>query len=179
MTSSHTRLNLRNVTSLLVDSDHFTRGLVQQMLRGFGMDTPHFYDNGTDARDYLEHTQCDVVIMEAALPDMPSADLIRWIRRTNKGQLRFVPIIVMSGYTQLRLVSQARDAGANIVIRKPVSPQALFDRLLWVARMPRPFIETGDYAGPDRRFHDNPPMDGKYKRETDENAEHTGEQSAA
>ena len=32
------RLNLKNVTGLLVDRDAFTRGLVAQMLRGFGIE---------------------------------------------------------------------------------------------------------------------------------------------
>ena len=31
----------------------------------------------------------------------------------------------------------------------------------------RPFIETGTFLGPDRRFHDIPPPDDKFKRETD------------
>jgi hypothetical protein len=61
----------------------------------------------------------------------------------------------------------ARDAGANLVIGKPVSPRALFDRIAWVAKAPRPFIETANYAGPDRRFRDVEPLDGKRKRETD------------
>jgi DNA-binding response OmpR family regulator len=78
-----------------------------------------------------------------------------------------VPIIVMSGYTQLRLIATARDSGAHIVLRKPVAPQTLFDRILWVARVGRPFMETTNYIGPDRRFHDIEPPDGQYRRETE------------
>lgn len=161
------RLNLRNVTTLLVDRDHFTRGLVAQMLRGFGMDSPTVAETGAQAKHHLMHHYADLCIIEAALPDMPSADLLRWIRRQEKSPFRFVPVIVMSGYTQLHLVASARDAGANLVVKKPVSPQSLFDRISWVARTARPFIETADFIGPDRRFRDRDPPQGEFRRETD------------
>ena len=162
------RLNLKGVTTLLVDSDLFTRGLVANILRGFGMDSPTVGETGRMAQHHLEHHYADLVIMEGGLPDMPAADLIKWIRKQEKSPFRFVPIIVMSGYTQLRLISAARDAGANLVVKKPVSPAALFDRITWVARTARPFIETSDYIGPDRRFKNIPPPDGKMKRDSDE-----------
>ena len=164
------RLNLRNVTTILVDRDHFTRGLVAQMLRGFGMDSPTVCENGLQAKHHLKHACADLVIIEAALPDMASADLVRWIRRQEKSPFRFVPVIVMSGYTQLRLVSAARDAGANLVVKKPFSPAALFDRITWLSRNDRPFIETADFTGPDRRFRDLPPRDGVFKRDSDNQA---------
>ncbi|HEY1837088.1 MAG TPA: response regulator [Rhizomicrobium sp.] len=161
------RLNLHGVTTLLVDSDHFTRGLIAQMLRGFEMDTPSVYETGAAAKAHLQHNYADLCLIEAVLPDMECSELIRWIRRQDKSPLRFVPIIVLSSYTQHRHVLLARDAGANLVIGKPVSPRGLFDRISWVARTPRPFIETANYAGPDRRFRDVPPRDGERKRETD------------
>ncbi len=161
------RLNLRGVTTLLVDSDQFSRGLIAQMLRGFGMDTPAIYETGAAAKAHLQHHYADLCILEAVLTDMEAAEFIRWIRRQDKSPLRFIPIIVLSSYTQHRHVAVARDAGANLIIRKPVSPRVLFDRIAWVAKVSRPFIETANYAGPDRRFRNVEPLDGKQKRETD------------
>jgi CheY-like chemotaxis protein len=161
------RLNLRGVTTLLVDSDHFSRGIISQMLRGFGMDSPAVFETGAAAKAHLKHNYSDICIIEAVLPDMDCSELIKWIRHQDKSPLRFIPVIVLTSYTQHRHVSLARDAGANLVIGKPVSPRVLFDRLAWVAKTPRPFIETGNYAGPDRRFRDLEPLDGKKKRETD------------
>ena len=164
---SQQRINLRGVTTLLVDSDQFTRGLVAQMLRGFGMDSPTVGEAGAHAKHHLTNHYADLIIIEAALPDMQCADLIRWIRGQEKSPFRFVPIIVMSGYTQLRLVSAVRDAGANLVVKKPLSPANLLNRVAWVARTERPFIQAGDFTGPDRRFRDILPPDGKFKRESD------------
>ena len=50
---------------------------------------------------------------------------------------------------------------------KPVSAQVLFDRVAWIAKTPRAYIETGDYVGPDRRFKELVPPGGVYRRETD------------
>ena len=169
------RLNLRSATTLLVDRDHFTRGLVAQMLRGFGMESPTVVETGAQAKRHLLHHYADLCIVEAVMPDMPSGELIRWIRRQSKSPFRFVPIIVMSGYTQLRLVSSARDAGANLVVRKPVSPQSLFDRIAWVATSARPYIEAGEFIGPDRRFRDIAPPGGQLRRESDGEQDDGGE----
>lgn len=174
---THVRLNLRGVTSLIVDRDHFTRSLVAQMIRGFGMEGPTLVDSAAAAKEHLRHSCVDLCIMEAVLPDAASPELISWIRRQNKPPLCFIPIIVLSGYTQLRMVNAARDAGANFVVRKPVSPQGLFDRIAWVARADRPFIETGTYMGPDRRFLSIDPPDNARKRSGDDcacTAEHDG-----
>jgi DNA-binding response OmpR family regulator len=161
------RMNLKNVMSLIVDRDHYTRGLIAQMLRGFGMESPMLVDNGEEAKSFLKESIPDIVFIEGDLSDMPSASLLNWIRRQSKSPLRFVPLIIMSGYTQLRMIATARDGGAHIIVRKPVSPQTLFDRILWVARHARPFLETDRYVGPDRRFHDILPPDGVYKRESE------------
>ena len=161
------RLNLKNVVGLLADRDAFTRSLIARMLRGFGIDTLLTASNGAEAKELIGAHNPDICFFEGALPDMTSAELTGWIRRSTANPLRFVPIIVLSGYTQMRLISDARDGGAHIVVRKPVSPQALFDRIAWVAGSSRPFIETGTYVGPDRRFHNVAPPDGKMKRESD------------
>jgi DNA-binding response OmpR family regulator len=162
------RLHFKGVTSLIVDSDPFTRGLVAQMLRGFGMDPPAQCTSAAQAMNHLEHNYADVCLFEAMQPDMAGSELIKWIRHQDKSPFRFVPIIVMTGYTQLRLISAVRDAGANIVVKKPLSPQCVYDRMLWVARSERGFIESDEFTGPDRRFHDVEPPEGAYRREDDQ-----------
>lgn len=173
------RLNLKGVTTLLLDSDAFTRGLIASMLRGFGMDPPVMGQTGAAAIGYLKNHCVDLCIVEAALPDMSAAELVRWIRRPELEAIRYVPIIVLTSYTQLRTVSTTRDAGANLIVRKPVSPQGLFDRIAWVARTTRPFIDAPNYSGPDRRFKTTDPPDGVMKRSGDaSSANDTGEQQA-
>jgi CheY-like chemotaxis protein len=161
------RLNLKNVSALIADRDPFTRGLLAQMLKGFGIVNILIPETGAEAKQILAGQCPDLIFVEAELPDMPAADLIVWIRRNANKALRYQPVLVLSGYTQLRLIQATRNAGAHLVIRKPVSPQALFDRLVWVAGFDRPFVETPNYAGPDRRWRAISPPDGAMKREED------------
>ena len=161
------RLNFRGVSVLLVDRNHYCRSLVAQMLRGFGVENVISCETGAEAQDQLRTNHVELCVIEADLPDMPGADLINWLRRENKDPLRFVPILVLSGYTQLRLLSSTRDAGANLLLKKPLSAQALFDRLAWLARTPRSYIETKNYVGPDGRLKNIAPPDSAFKRETD------------
>lgn len=161
------RMNLQNVSGLLVDRNHYYRSLMAQMLRGFGMKHIGTCDSGENAKEFCKHNPVDICLIEAELPDMSGADLVRWLRREQREPLRFVPVIVLSGYTQIRMLQAARDAGANLVLKKPASGQAMFDRIAWIGRTKRAYIETASYVGPDRRFRDIPPPDGNRKRETD------------
>ena len=161
------RLNFKNVAALLVDRDTFTRGLVGRMLRGFGVDNLLVTGTGQEAKELVQANSPDICFVEGALPDMPTAEFVSWLRRRTSAVIRFTPVVVLSGYAQLRLIIAARDGGANVVIRKPVSPKLLFDRINWVAHSGRPFIETTTYVGPDRRFRSATPPDGKLKRSTD------------
>lgn len=164
------RLNLKSVSVLLVDRGHYSRALIAQALRGFGIKHITPVENGTGAKELLSQSSFDLCLIEVDLPDMTGADLINWIRRQPKEPQRFVPVIALSGYTQLRMLSTVRDAGANLVLKKPVSPQALFDRIAWLGRTKRAYIEAPNYVGPDRRFHDIEPADGVYKRANDKPA---------
>jgi hypothetical protein len=49
-------------------------------------------------------------------------------------------------------VTNARDCGAHIVMAKPLTPKAVLDRIVWVARTGRRFVESDKFVGPDRRF---------------------------
>jgi CheY-like chemotaxis protein len=158
------------VSALVIDSDAFTRSLVTQMLRGFGLDAISTCETGTQAIAHLQNNYTDLCIVEGVLPDMPSTEFIAWLRKQEKA-MRFIPVMVLTGYTQMGMVAAARDGGANSVVKKPVSPQALFDRINWMAKVSRPFIDTGSYIGPDRRIRNGIPPDGVYKRESDEKAD--------
>jgi CheY-like chemotaxis protein len=164
---SKLRLNFKSVTTLVVDRDRYTRSLICQMLRGFGVGRIESVDTGAAAQDYIRENFVDLCIIEASLPDMSGAELIHWVRREMKEPARFMPILVLTGYTQQKLISESRDAGSNLVVKKPVSAQVLFDRVGWIAKTPRAYIETSDFVGPDRRFREIVPPDGVFRRETD------------
>jgi len=164
MSTSH--LNLTRVTALLADSDSYMLQLTGQMLRGLGLDRQVLVRTGEAARNFLKERDVNLCFIESRLSDMSGYDLIKWLR-SQPGRNRFTPVIVLTGLTQPRTIAGARDCGANMVLRKPMSPQTLFDHIKWVAASKRPFVEVGDYIGPDRRFKSEPLPGGVGRRSTD------------
>ena len=76
--------------------------------------------------------------------------------------------MIISGHTQKSKVEKARDCGANFIVAKPLTPKVMIDRVIWVARENRSFIECADYLGPDRRFHSiGPPPNTEGRRSDD------------
>lgn len=160
-------LDLSKVTALAVDPDHYALNTVNQLMRGFGLKDQLAAENGEAAKKILNQTKIDLVIVEAVLPDMTGADLVKWIRRHGESAVKYASVIILTGYTVAKNIESARSSGANIVIKKPVAATALFDRIAWSAATDRAFIDTPSYVGPDRRFKQLGPPDGIGRRSTD------------
>jgi CheY-like chemotaxis protein len=161
------KLNFAQIEALVVDADQYSTSILGQILRGFGLSKHIMIETGEEATKRLANGHFDLLICDALLPDMNAGDLIRWVRRQPAIAVKYMPIVVLTGYTQHTNVVNMRDAGANIVVRKPVAPNILFDHIAWSARTERPFIETDNYIGPDRRFKNTGPPDGVGRRKSD------------
>ena len=158
--------DLEGVVTLLVDPDRFGRDIIMQMLRSLGIPAPAHVSNGEAAKTYLECHHVDLCLCEATLPDMDGADLIHWIRHSSTDAMRGIPVIVLTGDTQLATIAKARDSGANIVVKKPVSQRTLKEHVHWVMNADRPMVDADDYVGPDRRFREGkPPDEGERRHE--------------
>jgi len=144
-------LNLDGVKALIVDDDTYSVSVLSSILRGFELRAQTIVPSCERAKELLRESYFDVCICNADLPGEHGTDLVRWIRRRSGELIRFAPVIVVTGYAKADIVFEARDSGANLVIKKPISAQSMYDRIDWVTRHDRPFIECDDYIGPDRR----------------------------
>ncbi len=168
---SSEKLNFKAVSALIVDDDRYAVSILAQILRGFGLKHQAVAESGADAKERLSREHFDLVICEAVLPDMHAAEFVRWLRRTDNEKIKYLPVIMLTGHTQMTNITAARDCGANIVVKKPVAPNVLFDHLAWSSQTSRPFLMTESYVGPDRRFKNIGPPDGIGHRQTDLSAE--------
>jgi DNA-binding response OmpR family regulator len=76
----------------------------------------------------------------------------------------YAPIIMLTGHSEKRRVTVARDAGVTEFLAKPISAKGLYQRILNVVANPRPFIKTKTYFGPDRRRNTNSAYMGPERR---------------
>jgi CheY-like chemotaxis protein len=160
-------INLRDLVILVADGSSYFSMLVHGMLRGFGTSKVIEARNAVDALRILSSHRIDVLICDSKLPPHGGHALTRAIRRKSDHDHRMIPILVMSADTRETTIKRARDAGANMVIAKPMSPVNLYDRLAWIALTPRQFVDSPNYFGPDRRFKIEGYPGGVGRRKTD------------
>ncbi len=149
--STHT-INLRDLVLLIADPSSYLSTIVHRMLRGFGANKIMECRTSIELLQTLTDQKIDVLLCDANLPPLGGLTVTQMIRRKVDNENRTIPILLMSSDTRETAVKQARDAGANMVIAKPISPASLYDRLAWVALTPRQFVDAPTYFGPDRRF---------------------------
>jgi CheY-like chemotaxis protein len=160
-----TWINLERAVVLLVDSNPQGAQILRQLLLGFGVRAPIHCASAAEAMEMVKSTEIDLVVANDSLPDMTGFDFVHWLRRSQMEPNAFTSIIIVGGHTKRSHVKKAQDCGANFVITKPISTQVMLERVMWVAKEKRPFLDTGEYLGPDRRFHDlGPPKEGGRRR---------------
>ncbi len=145
-------INLRDLVILVADPSSYMSMLIHSMLRGFGSNKVLEARSSTNVLQVLTNQKIDIMICDSRLPPHGGLPLTRAIRRKQDNANRTIPTLVMTSDGRETTVKLARDAGANMVIAKPMSPGSLYDRLAWIAFNPRQFVDTPTYFGPDRRF---------------------------
>ena len=145
-------MNLERANVMLVD-DGVGLDILSQVFYGFGARTLHKCRSLTEAIDVATVHPIDLIVTEALVGGEDGYAFVRAIRAGKAGDAnRFVPVMVLSAHTATSRVASSRDCGANFFVAKPITPQVIMDRLLWVAREKRQYLEADSYIGPDRRF---------------------------
>lgn len=154
--------NLTSAVTMVVDDSDFGLDLTVEALRGFGIQTRYTCQNAGEAIDILKDHPIDLMLVDCEMPGMDGHELVRWLRNANLDPNSYVPIIMTAGHVRRSKVAAVRDCGASFLVTKPFSAAGLLERIIWVARDSRPFLEVGDYKGPDRRFkHPEPREHGE------------------
>ncbi len=162
------RVNLTQADIVLVDANPDSLKILVEMFAGFGVHDPHCCGSAAEAQAFLSNRVAHLVLIDAALPEMDGYELVRWLRWSGAPELREVPVILLAGHTRPADVGRARDCGANFVVRKPAIPLVLLQRIMWVSKETRPFVEAPNYRGPDRRVRAmGPPIGMKSRRKDD------------
>lgn len=167
MASSSGRLDLRKARTLVVDDNSTSLDLMSQILLGFRVQNAKTCNSAKEARELLAGAAFDLIIIDAEMPDEDGLGLTRHIRQQPAGPNFTAPIILVSASTPREKILEARDAGANIVVKKPIAPAVLLSRIEWLARNTREFVTSTTYCGPDRRVKNLPLPDGVQERRAD------------
>lgn len=153
---------------LIVEDTVPMQKLVGSVLETLGVGRIHKADDGEKGFEVFCAENPDIVIVDWHMEPMSGIDLVEKIRKSEQSPNRTVPIIMMTGYSALPRVAEARDKGTTEFLVKPFSANDLARRVAYVINKPRDFIETKDYFGPDRRRRVIENYSGPFRRSTDQ-----------
>ncbi len=119
---------------IIVDDEPLVLESLRRVLRGV---TDHwdiqFIASSTAAWEYLQQHETDVVLTDLSMPVMSGLDLVRRVRSYHA--THDVPVVVLTGSTDVQLKSQALDCGATDLLNKPIHPMDLIARIRSALRL--------------------------------------------
>lgn len=168
--------DLSNLRVLLVEDNEFLRKLVTSVLSSLGIRRVQRAKEGGEAWALFQTSSPDLIIVDWMMSPIDGAALVQRVRRDEKSRNCYVPVIMLSAYSDMSRVIAARDMGVNEFLAKPVSAAQLYDRIERVVEIERPFIKAEDYFGPCRRRRDDPKYTGAERRKEDSHVSESGPQ---
>lgn len=142
---------LKELTVLVVEDSEPMMEVIVRILTKFGFGRILRATDGEQGFSLFQRMKPDLVITDWHMEPVDGLEMTRWIRRNKYSVKRTIPIILMTGFTEHTRIANARDIGVTEILVKPFSANDLARRLMHVIDMPRDFIETEMFFGPDRR----------------------------
>ena len=165
------RLYFGRVSVVVVETSAFEAEILSEIFTGFKVRGVTCFNDAPRAQEHLQHNTAELLVVgscPANEGELDEYDLIRWVRRSKAELTRTASVIRLAGHTLAANVQRARDCGASFVIAKPATPAVLYERIVWLAKDARAFIDCASYAGPDRRFQQLGPPKGVDGRRHDD-----------
>ncbi len=153
---------------LIADDSSQMRDILTTMLRSAGAEGIREAIDGAEAYRALATFPADLALIDFNMAPLDGVAFTRLVRNSTDSPNTFLPIIMMTGHAERRRVHEARDAGINEFVVKPLTARSVMARIEAVVMKPRPFIRTSDYFGPCRRRVTRPGYSGPWRRAEDQ-----------
>ena len=171
--SPEMRINLERTAALLVNDNPQGLDILSSIVQGFGLKEQIKCASPEDARAVIKRRSVDLILVECASA-ADSCDLVRWLRREGPQTSAYTPVIILTGHASEGFVAQSRNCGASFIVAKPLTPMILLQRILWLTRDEREWVECDTYVGPDRRVRNYGPPLGMAGRRAGDLSAHVG-----
>ena len=142
---------LHKISVLVVEDNQPMLDITKSLLLTFGIGHVVGAQNGEQGFDRFCEYNNDIIIADWMMKPMDGISFTRLVRNDAQSPNPYVPIILMTGFSERRRVIQARDAGVTEFLVKPFNAKDLYRRLVQVIERPRQFVRAPDFFGPDRR----------------------------
>ena len=127
------KFNFANATVLMVDASPICLEVAANILMAYGFRKLHRCQDLEQAAQVLRTNLVHLLLIDPYSYGEKGYGFIKKLRANTNGPNAKTPIIVVASYTPVRLITSARECGADYVVAKPFSTGALLERILWVA----------------------------------------------
>jgi CheY-like chemotaxis protein len=141
--------------------------LLSEILRAIGVTRIYEANDGAEGLQMMRDHDVDIVMTDLSMQPLDGIDFVRLLRNSPDSPNKMAPVIMVTGHSTLARVHEARDAGVNEFLAKPLTARGVIERLHQAIEHPRPFVRCEDYFGPDRRRRNDPNFKGPWRRATD------------
>ncbi|WP_321393453.1 response regulator [Emcibacter sp.] len=140
-------MNFSNISILVVDDNENMVTLLQAMLTAFGTEQLKVAYSAQDALKIMRKWTPDLIITDWRMKPMGGYEFVKLMRSESNYPECFIPIIVVSAYSEITRVKEAQAVGVNQFLVKPVSPESLYRRIMWTIQHPFQFrLVDGRYV---------------------------------
>lgn len=140
------------------------RELLKTILRELGVGKIVQATDGADGIVALRDHKPDLVFVDWMMSPVDGYDFVKSVRTAPDSPNRTIPIVMLTGHTEIQRVRAARDVGVTEFLAKPVSVRSVAQRIESIIHRDRRFVQTKSYFGPDRRRRSDS-FDGPERRD--------------
>lgn len=158
-------MDLKALRVLIIDDNRNAAEIVRSILSSVGAQHMEMAATAEKAFDMLQASPFDLAIVDQNLGKGDEGiTLVKRVRTDPASANPYLPVLMLTGYTEQRRVQAARDAGVTEFLSKPFTIVGLLRRMEALIHQPRPFVRSEDYFGPDRRRRQDPDYKGPERR---------------
>jgi len=165
---------LEKATVLVVEDMQPMLDLTKSLLDIFGFKHVYGSRDAEKAFELICEYNPDLIITDWLMKPVDGLELINRVRKDENSPNPYVPIILMTGYSDRTRVEAARDSGVTEFLMKPYTAKDLYSRIVQIIEKPRQFVDAGTFFGPDRRRKIRP-YKGPIRRNSDKGAKNNVE----
>ena len=152
---------------LLVDDNRHMRVMLSEILKAVGVRMIYEASDGAQALQMMKSQSIDIIMTDLSMQPLDGIDFVRLLRRSPDSPNQMCPVIMITGHSTVARVQEARNAGVNEFLAKPLTARGVVERITQIVENPRPYVKTEAYFGPDRRRRNDPNFAGPFRREGD------------
>ena len=85
--------------------------------------------NGLDGINTAEKEDIDLILLDINLPDIDGYEVARRLRKSNKPELAYIPVIAITANALKGDAERALEAGCDVYMSKPINIRELWARI--------------------------------------------------